>query len=85
MKEYKYIGTEEQLVKHGFYLCKDTKNNIEDKDYLRDVDDYTQVYISLFFSGYDKKVMNNFDAEKPLNTKYFQDLIDAGLVEEIDL
>lgn len=72
--------TAEMLEAVGFRLCEDTPSNIEDEDYIRDVNDDIQVYISLGFSGYNKQVLNAY-GDNRLVEDYIQDLIDLDYVE----
>ncbi len=64
----------------GFRLCEDTPSNIEDGDYIQPVNSNIQIYISLFYSGYNKQVLNNY-GDNNLVGYYIQDLIDLGYVE----
>lgn len=72
--------TDEMLKAVGFRLCEDTPSNIEDEDYIRDVNDDIQVYISLGFSGYNKQVLNSY-GDNRLVEDYIQDLIELDYVE----
>lgn len=85
MNKYKFIGTEQDLIDNGFYLCTDKQDNIDDKDYLRDMNEDVQLYISLGFEPFKKTVVNNKATTLIENFKveeYIKDLIDLELVKK---
>jgi len=87
--KYKYIGTEEQLIEHGFemehikYRCDDLVHG------TKSVDDSHVLYIILVYGSYtefddeDEKIVQWDDDNTDDITPYIQDLIDANLVEVI--
>lgn len=82
MKQYKYIGTEEQLVEHGYdmrgdFACKKTDVEIMYHGEL------TKDYILVGFSKSENGDIywDMWDGNTNDITPYIQDLIDDGLVE----
>lgn len=79
--KYKFIGTEQDLIDNGFYLYDDSDESIADGDYVRDVDEDVQLYISLRFKPFKRKIMNNYGPRDLLKEEHIQDLIDLELVK----
>ena len=82
--KYKYIGTEEQLIEHGFKM-NHTGTLVHGSKYI---DDTHELYIVLEwgnFPNYDLRIIewNSYDCDVEF-TPYIQDLIDANLVEVIE-
>ena len=80
--KYKYIGTESQLIEHGFRL--EQYEGQSDRDYLRTVNDNVEVYVNFGFTGYGNNIMNNFNSHGRIFKSHIQDLIDAKLVEVVE-
>ena len=76
MKRYRYIGTEEQLVKHGFSKCGYGMDRNEIYICLETCSDTLWFYQRGAVSFDD--VNRDYDTDI---THYIQDLIDDGLVE----
>lgn len=86
--KYKYIGTEEQLVEHGYKI-----DGYNKKSYAywacKDEGSYNSIYIPLNDNCYNKNHSITFN-RTPRNksgediTPYIQDLIDDGLVEVVE-
>ena len=85
MKRYKFIGTEAQLVEHGFEINGIEPNKYADKNYANDLEN--SLYISLsenYKAEPYREVSWNLIDKKDDITLYIQDLIDANLVEVVE-
>ena len=81
--KYKYIGTEEQLIEHGFEMLH-TGTLVQGSKYI---DDTHSLYIVLEwrnFPNYGLRIIEwvYYECDDDI-TPYIQDLIDAKLVEVI--
>ena len=87
--KYKYIGTEEQLVQHGFYKDDDYEKWAEITSYDKQIDgaedpgDTVTIFTTGAMKNRNKFVFNMSSRHTEDISIYIQDLIEAGLVEVI--
>lgn len=91
MKRYKYIGTEDQLVEHGFVKdneCSDEHTVWYDKDCLNNPKEIDDVLTVAFKGSHRVRGIFQFNYPERDETEdiapYIQDLIDDGLVEVVE-
>lgn len=81
--KYKYTGTEEQLIEHGFEI---SWGNSDYKYAVKSYPEHNAIYIALgkLAFGDVRMITFNFESRKASVKPYIQDLIDANLVEVIE-
>ena len=89
MKQYKYIGTEEQLVERGFVKdneCSDEHTVWYDKDCLNNPKEIDDVLTVAFKGSHRVRGIFQFNYRERTEdiASYIQDLIDDGLVEVVE-
>ena len=77
--KYKYIGTEEQLIEHGFIIRKQYGVAIRKHKI-----DYKKLFINLDMCDlYEQNIIQYNYNDNEINPSDIQDLIEANLVEVI--
>lgn len=87
MKRYKYIGTEKQLIEHGYTMNGDFAYKETDLKVVWYDDKllYDNVIVSFHKSEYRHIYWDMWDENKNDITPYIQDLINDGLVEVMEI